>query len=146
MGGGQIKLVILGQDPTVKNAKSRAAIRTVLNLDKEGSLKRYIEGIARGLGLELARNVYATNLLKPFFLSPPASALDDSQLRDLADIWTPVLIEEIGEISPPPPGYPWPAPVENAHSPRSIDAGEALLGVYNELEAWGHRADDAPAL
>ena len=33
-GSGEIKLVILGQDPTVKNQKSLAKIKTVLNLDK----------------------------------------------------------------------------------------------------------------
>ena len=98
VGYGEIRLVILGQDPTVKNVKSRPSIRTVLNLDKEGSLKRYIQAIVGGLGMVLDRNVYATNLLKPFFLSPPASTLDDSQLRQLADIWAPVLIEELTEF------------------------------------------------
>ena len=34
VGSGAIKLVLLGQDPTVKSAEQRKKIKTVLNLDK----------------------------------------------------------------------------------------------------------------
>lgn len=67
LGEGEIRLIVLGQDPTVKNEKSRAGIRTVLNLDKEGSLKRYLRRICQGLGIGLEENVYATNVVKNFF-------------------------------------------------------------------------------
>ncbi len=33
-GRGDIPLIVLGQDPTVKDPRSRASIKTVLNLDK----------------------------------------------------------------------------------------------------------------
>ena len=46
IGNGRIKLIILGQDPTVKNMESRKKIRTVLNLDKKQcSLYHYIKRI-----------------------------------------------------------------------------------------------------
>lgn len=69
-----IKLIILGQDPTVKNVASRKNITCTLNLDKQNSLRRYIEGICTGLGLTLD-NVYATNLFKYFYSIPPAETM-----------------------------------------------------------------------
>lgn len=38
-GSGEIRLVIIGQDPTVEREASRNAIRTVLNLDRRGALR-----------------------------------------------------------------------------------------------------------
>ncbi|MGE5437901.1 MAG: hypothetical protein ACM3O3_11780, partial [Syntrophothermus sp.] len=48
-GNSEIKLIILGQDPTVKNEKSRSKISTVLNLDKQGALKSYLNNICNQL-------------------------------------------------------------------------------------------------
>jgi len=42
-GKGEIKLIVIGQDPTVKNDKSRSKIRVTLNLDVENSLRKYID-------------------------------------------------------------------------------------------------------
>lgn len=66
-----IKLIILGQDPAVKNAKSRHSIEYTLNLDKNGALKSYIEYICASLSISL-ENIYATNLFKYFYSKPPA--------------------------------------------------------------------------
>lgn len=68
-----IKLIIIGQDPTVKNPQSRRFIKKTLNLDKPGgNLKYYIENtICRGFGIDL-HNVYATNIIKYFYHEPPA--------------------------------------------------------------------------
>ena len=44
-GCGEIKLIFLGQDPTVKSEKSRRSIITVLNLNKKGQLRSYLEKI-----------------------------------------------------------------------------------------------------
>ena len=47
-----IKLIIIGQDPTVKNCESREKIEYTLNLDKKGSLKKYISDICIQLDIE----------------------------------------------------------------------------------------------
>ena len=39
IGIGPVRLVIIGQDPTVQQESSRASIATVLNLDREGALR-----------------------------------------------------------------------------------------------------------
>lgn len=71
-GTGPIKLIIIGQDPTIRNAEQRKMIKATLNLDKDGALKTYIEKkICEPLGISLG-NVYATNLFKYFYSDPPA--------------------------------------------------------------------------
>jgi len=65
-----IRLLIVGQDPTVKNEKSRGLIEYTLNLDKKGSLRNYVSEIADKLGLRF-ENIYATNLFKYFYSHPP---------------------------------------------------------------------------
>lgn len=75
IGGGEIKLVIIGQDPTVKNPESRKKITCTLNLNKKGSLRSYVEKICECLCISL-ENVYATNLFKYFYTVPPASTIE----------------------------------------------------------------------
>lgn len=75
IGNDDIRLIIIGQDPTVKNINSRKKIETTLNLDKNNALTLYISNICKGLGLSLS-NVYATNLFKYFYTYPPASTMD----------------------------------------------------------------------
>lgn len=71
-GKGEIKAIIIGQDPTIKNEKRREGISCTLNLDKNGSLKKYIEeDICFSLGITL-ENVYATNIFKYFYTKRPA--------------------------------------------------------------------------
>lgn len=73
LGNGEIKVIIIGQDPTIQNNKKRIEITCTLNLDKNGSLKKYIEeDICLGLGITL-ENVYATNIFKYFYEEPPAA-------------------------------------------------------------------------
>ncbi len=71
IGNGQIKLIIIGQDPTIEDESERDKITCTLNLDKKGPLKNYVNKICKGLGITLD-NVYATNLFKYFFKDPPA--------------------------------------------------------------------------
>ena len=66
-GGGEIKLIVLGQDPTVHNPKHREKLKVTLLLNQPGRLRTYIEDICNGLDIELDENIYATNLLKNFF-------------------------------------------------------------------------------
>jgi hypothetical protein len=75
IGGGNIKLIVLGQDPTVKNVSSRSKISCALNLNKAGALRTYIEEICRGLSISI-ENVYATNLFKYFYSAPPAKTFN----------------------------------------------------------------------
>lgn len=76
MGKGEIKLIIIGQDPTIKNEERRKNITCTLNLDKKGSLKKYIEeDICFGLGISL-ENVYATNVFKYFYSERPATTFN----------------------------------------------------------------------
>lgn len=101
-GTVSIKLIILGQDPTVKNVSGRKDIKTVLNLDKSGALKKYLNYISSSLGLDLEKNVYATNLLKNFFIAPPASIKEVNIFQLFIPYWLPVLRKEL-ELFPTVP-------------------------------------------
>jgi len=70
-----IKLIILGQDPTVKKPESRLKIKHTLNLDKGGSLRKYINDICFALGISF-ENVYATNVFKYFYTIPPEKTMN----------------------------------------------------------------------
>ncbi len=65
-----IQLIIIGQDPTVKNIISRRTIKHTLNLDKKGALHLYISEICRLLDIGF-ENIYATNIFKYFYTVPP---------------------------------------------------------------------------
>ena len=100
-GKGPVRLVVLGQDPTVQRKESRASIKTVLNLDQPGPLRSYLEDICAALGLDLARDVYATNLAKGFFVSPPttlARTTGRDVLVETARAWLPLLREELARF------------------------------------------------
>ena len=92
--GKEIKLIIIGQDPTVRNENSRKDVTTVLNLNKEnGALFNYVNEIATRLNCDIHENVYATNLLKCFFTVPPASV--KNLVFDQTKFWLPLLLKEI---------------------------------------------------
>ena len=131
-GRGDIKLIILGQDPTVKNPKNRAKITTILNLDRNGHLRRYPEGVCEGLGLTLDENVFATNYFKNFFVKPPTQIEDVNIFEKFTPIWLPLLLEEIGEF----PGVP------------VLILGEPLLSIIVKdlaspkvRDYWGYKPD-----
>lgn len=67
-GSGAIRLIVLGQDPTVKNPKGRRAIKAVLNVDRNRSVRAYLVDVCNGLGIQITENMYATNLYKNFFI------------------------------------------------------------------------------
>ncbi len=96
-GSGKIKLIVLGQDPTVKNVLSRKKIKTVLNLDKKGRLLDYLTHVCNDLGLQLAKNVYATNLYKNFFIDPPAQIkiTEIDIFQEFLSFWLPLLKNEL---------------------------------------------------
>lgn len=96
-GSDGIRLIILGQDPTVKNPASRSTIRTTLNLDKAGSLRNYLSSICNKLGLDL-ENVYATNYLKNFFTAPPTQISEIDVFKELSKYWLPLLKDELSQF------------------------------------------------
>jgi len=71
----KIKLIIIGQDPTIRHKERRIKIDTTLNLDKSGALKTYIKKICEILKIEI-ENIYATNVFKYFYKFPPADKLE----------------------------------------------------------------------
>lgn len=73
--GGDVKTIIIGQDPTIRNELTRRKIKFTLNLDKEGALKRYLSTICSGLGVQF-ENLYATNIFKYFYTVPPANTIN----------------------------------------------------------------------
>lgn len=95
-GKADIKLIVLGQDPTVKNAVSRKNIQTVLNLDKAGALRSYLTDVCSKLNLTLD-HVYATNLLKNFFIAPPTTITEINIFKQFLPVWLPILKIELSQ-------------------------------------------------
>ena len=88
------RLVIIGQDPTVKRAASRGRIRVVLNLDQKGALRSYLNDICGLLGLDLDREVAAINAANNFFIQPPTQ-LPNRVLRVACQVWAPVVRRQL---------------------------------------------------
>lgn len=97
IGAGPIKLIVLGQDPTVKNEASRKTIKTVLNLDTNGSVRAYLSGVCSKLGIDLKQHLYATNLFKNFFVQPPTQIKQIDIFQNFLPIWLPLLKEELAQ-------------------------------------------------
>lgn len=101
LAGDTIKLVIIGQDPTVQREASRRTIQTVLNLDRKGSLYSYLNLICTKLGVALDSEVYATNVCKNFYTDPPTRICREQSLDILAasgQAWLPVLKAELAQF------------------------------------------------
>ncbi len=94
-----VKLIFIGQDPTVRNEEARKKIKVTLNLDKENSLKKYLKRICEILQVDIEHQVYATNLYKCFFKEPPAN--DETILTRHFKIWMDFLIYELKEFKNP---------------------------------------------
>jgi hypothetical protein len=131
-GTGEIKLIILGQDPTVKNARERAKITKVLNLNWSGALRIYLSKICTGLGIDLDKNVYATNYFKNFFIAPPTQIHEIDIFKEFSPTWLPLFLEEIAQF----PRVP------------VLSLGEPLLGTIVKGEAvpcvrhyWGYTSN-----
>lgn len=103
-GRGKIRLIVLGQDPTVQNPEYRKKIKVTLLLDQPGGLRTYLEKVCKALDIDLDENIYATNLLKNFFTVPPDTMRkkDPQFFRKAADHWIPFLKKEIKEFKEVP--------------------------------------------
>jgi len=93
-----IKLIVLGQDPTVQDATARAKIRTVLNLDKNGSVRAYLSGLSQKLEIDLQQNIYATNIYKNFFIAPPTQISEIDIFKAFLPAWLPLLKDELSQF------------------------------------------------
>ena len=91
-----VKLIFIGQDPTVRRKESRSDINVTLNLDKENSLKTYLKNVCDILQIDIEREVYATNLYKCFFHFPPAD--DQTILTRHFKIWNDLLKNELNSL------------------------------------------------
>lgn len=96
IGGGEIRLVIIGQDPTVRNPESRSKITCTLNLDKRGALRSYVEKICECLCISM-ENVYATNLFKYFYSTPPSGTPEVLQFHLESNLK--LLKEELSDLN-----------------------------------------------
>lgn len=115
-GTRDIRVIVLGQDPTIKNAEKRKDIKTVLNLDKNGSVRAYLAGVCNTLGISVNENVYATNLYKNFFVCPPTQIEEIDIFQEYVGTWLPLLIDELAEFGRIPVitlGEPLLAPLVN---------------------------------
>lgn len=99
-GTGNIRLIVIGQDPTIINKASRKNITSVLGLDKPGKMQRYLYRICEGLGIDPLKELYATNLFKNFFEDPPDH--DSDVLKKFFDLWFPVLQVEAAQFPKTP--------------------------------------------
>jgi hypothetical protein len=103
-GRGKIRLIVVGQDPTVQDPEYKKKVKVVLLLNQPGRLRTYLGKICKGLDIDLDENIYATNLLKNFFMRPPDKInKEDAQFyQKAADYWIPLLREEIEEFEDVP--------------------------------------------
>ena len=121
-GNGDIKIIIVGQDPTVQDPEYRKMIKVTLLLDQSGGLRTYLGRICDGLSISLDKNVYATNLLKNFFTKPPDQIRKEYPefLNQISSYWIPLLIQEIAEF----PGIP------------VLTLGEPILNCLTKTPDW----------
>lgn len=129
-GTGKIKLIVIGQDPTIINKASRKNITWVLGLDKSGKMQRYIHRICEGLGLDPLKELYATNLFKNFFEEPPDHS--SGILNKFFGPWFSVLKEEIA-------AYPGVPVVVLGDPVLNFIAGDGELKYVRNF--WGYHED-----
>ncbi len=132
VGRGEIKLIVLGQDPTVKDAKKRKDITVTLNLDKRGAVHIYLTQVCNGLGIDLDQNVYATNLFKNFFIKPPTQIEEFDIFAAFLPYWLPLLKEELARF----PNMPVITLGEPLLQTLVFDKSKGLVRDY-----WGYTAD-----
>jgi uracil-DNA glycosylase len=93
---GPIKLIVIGQDPTVGSAKTRARITHALMLnDEKAKLTVFLSSACTSLGITLKDNVYATNLCKCFFTEPPRRVQSPKLVQETGPVWLDILRQEL---------------------------------------------------
>jgi len=97
-----VKLVIIGQDPTIQDEKEISKIRQkeiTITLDlnnRSGNLRKYCTLISQSLGFDIDKDVYATNMCKCIFKQKPAfNGVLDKHSKE----WIPLLKKELSVFS-----------------------------------------------
>jgi hypothetical protein len=95
IGKGELKLIIIGLEPTLEKTSKKEKITTCFSLDNSGAIKNYIKNrICNELSIEL-NNLYATSLFKYFYTK---SLLNDKKVTENhLEPNLKLLIEEINE-------------------------------------------------
>lgn len=131
-GIGTIRLIILGQDPTVDDPAGRAKVKQVLKVKQRGPLHNYIQRICLDLQFDLCRNIYATNFVKNFFTRKPTQVKEVDLLAEASFYWLPLLRDELAQF----PGIPVITLGEPLLSHIVIGGASPLVHDY-----WGYLAD-----
>jgi hypothetical protein len=76
-----IRLVIIGQDPSTDDDSQVDERKMVLNLDRDGQLRRYVLKLCETLEIPIDK-VYATNFAKHFFEKKPATIQKEAKKQD----------------------------------------------------------------
>jgi hypothetical protein len=101
VGGEDIRLIVIGQDPTVSSLRTQQKITTALMLDQHGPLRNYIKGLCIDLGLQLAQ-VYGTNVFKMVLTDTPTRlkkrGVDVLALIHQAGGWLDLLADEVAQF------------------------------------------------
>lgn len=101
VGGDDIRLIVVGQDPTVSNRRTQKKITTALMLNRSGRLLYYVNDLCAGLGLTLAQ-VYGTNVCKMVFTDTPTRlkkrGVDVLALAHTAGGWLDLLADEVAQF------------------------------------------------
>jgi len=125
----EVKLVIIGQDPTVVNENDRKNIKYVLNLDKDKIMKKYVQLIVGEFEADVDNNVYATNFFKNFFIKPPTWLKNNNiNMFELTyAYWAPLLVDELNKL---PPNVPVITLGENVFDVIKKDKNDRLKYVW----------------
>jgi len=95
----------------------------------------YVARICAGLGLNLRKDVYATNLVKAFFVRPPTQIKEVDVLAQSLPWWLPLLREELAAYA----GVPVIALGEPLLKQLVVgDASEKVRDYWGYTEDWQH--------
>jgi len=98
--GSQTKIMLIGQDPTIFKDPDKNRVKEVLMLDQEnGQLKRWLRNFIGSKNFEQSE-IYATNLIKCTFPTPPSTRGKEEVLAPYFDCCQQYLLKEIENYKP----------------------------------------------
>ena len=98
--GLQTKLMLIGQDPTIFKDPDKNRVKEVLMLDqKNGQLTRWLRGFIGSKNFEQLE-IYATNLIKCTFPTPPSTKGNEEVLKPYFKFCEQYLLKEILNYQP----------------------------------------------
>ena len=96
--GSTFKVMLIGQDPTIFKDPQRNRVKEVLMLDEEnGQLKRWLKNIFGNDNFDKVQ-LYATNLIKCTFDSPPSTKGNKNFLKPFFNNCKLFLVDEFNKI------------------------------------------------